>query len=367
MTFKVTKIPGLGSYGQYIDGVDLASITHNEWMEIGRLHLKSLVTVIRQPNCTKDRFSELINKFGDPRGTVYITQKYLKRYKKNWDWIAEQFKQDSDLLDAEDKEIIRITASSTENTASGIPIARVAGGYNDQGLPNGWFAEGELDWHSNESGQRTLTPGIGFLAYKNVVGSATGFLTTPDYYENVSNSFRSELDDMIVIHNFTPGKMNPGLRADQDRAMKLNMCPDPDSEVPLVMQSPGGIKGLHYSVGTISSIKGMSQLESNRVFSEINKGLIQDKYIYDHWYQQDGDLLLFDNSITLHRRLGNIDGRVAYRIAHDYTNLQDGVWAPYYQPEYAELYRREIREVIKIAKIKNFKLPPWRFRDLFDV
>ena len=134
------------------------------------------------------------------------------------------------------------------------------------------------------------------------------------------------------------------------------MCPAP-SELPLVIQSPLGIKGLHYSINTINGIKGMSKEESDKVFAYINKTLFVDKYIYDHWYQQDNDICLFDNSITLHRRLGNTDNRLAYRVQHDYSNLQNGPWQPYLTEPFISDYNKEMAYYVELADIKDFKLP----------
>jgi hypothetical protein len=33
---KVSKIPGLGSYGLFIDDVDFATLSDEEWFEIGQ-------------------------------------------------------------------------------------------------------------------------------------------------------------------------------------------------------------------------------------------------------------------------------------------------------------------------------------------
>ena len=156
------------------------------------------------------------------------------------------------------------------------------------------------------------------------------------YYEGVSESFRSELDEMILIHNFTPGKINPGLNDMQDNLMYKNMCPFPDTEIPLVIQSPGCIKGLHYSFNTVTGIKGMSDHDAELVLSEIRKGL--EPYTYDHWYKEDGDLLLFDNSIVQHRRLGAINDRLCYRYAYDYTNIQPEPYRPYFQESFHREY-----------------------------
>ena len=40
------------------------------------------------------------------------------------------------------------------------------------------FAEGELLWHSNESGDIAFTPAVALLGVENVKQSATGFMVT---------------------------------------------------------------------------------------------------------------------------------------------------------------------------------------------
>jgi alpha-ketoglutarate-dependent taurine dioxygenase len=357
---KITKIPGLGNYGVFIDGVDFAHLTDDQWLEIGDIHMKNLVTIIRDCNLKWEDQSDWCTKWGDTR--YNIRYNILKKYpgKTFTEVIKLAFAGDSSVDDIDKVRLTNI-AHMQETSADGKNVMRVTGKRDEKGNPLGMFAEGELLWHSNESGTLTFTPGVALLASENVVGSATGFLTTTDYYENVSESFRSELDEMILVHKFTPGKINPGLRLEQDEVMHANMCPEDGMEIPMVIQSPGGIKGLHYSINTVDSIKGMSKEESNKVFDEINKGLFVDEYIYDHWYKNDGDFLLFDNSITLHRRLGDIKDRLCHRIQHDYSQLQKGFWQPYLQEPYQTQYVESITDFIKTSEIKNFKLPDAEF------
>ena len=366
---KISKIPGLGRFGIFVDDVDLTKINDEEWMEIGKLHLQNLVTIIRDAKCTKERYPELVAKFGDIRPPTYTARKYKKKYQKDWQWVIDQAKQNSDLIDDDDKWRISVAENVTERTTNGYALGKIAGGYDKNGNPKGFFAEGELLWHSNESGTLTSCPGVALMGWEKMIGSSTGFITTADYYESVSESFRNELNDMIILHRFTPNKISPGNRGDQDRLLATHMCPVDDSEVPLVMRSPGGITGLHYSVNTVHSVKGATLKESQKIFETINKNLFVEKYIYDHWYQTNNDICLFDNSITLHRRLGYIDGRFAYRLPHDYTHLQDGAWIPYMQPLYQRRYARDIQEVVLEANV-DFKLPPYgiidRIRSLWD-
>jgi len=342
---KISKIPGLGRFGIYIDDLDFTNLSDDEWAEVGQRHLESLVTIIRNVKITPAEYEILIGKWGSPHNTHFYS---LQRKYKKPEFFGELLSKteiDGIVVDPEDKKfaqnVLNITAYDATNNPN-TSVVKVTGMKKPDGSPLGMFAEGELLWHSNESGNLVFAPGVSLLGETGTVGSATGFITTADWYEEQSESFRSELDEMIVQHQFTPGKINPGLREEQDLLMYKNMCPEP-SELPLVIKSPLGIKGLHYSINTINGIKGMSALESKSVFDQINKTLFVDKYIYDHWYQQDNDLCLFDNSITLHRRLGGITNRMCYRIQYQYSKLVSN-WNPYLKEPFISQYNKTIEE-----------------------
>lgn len=340
---KVSKIPGLGRFGNFVDGVDFDHITDDEWMEIGKLHLNGLVTIVRNTGLDKKRYVEMMSKWGIPRDTA--SYGFTKKYNVT---PIEAFTKDID-IDEEDRKWLKFLKPLLEVDENGNPLAvlKVTGKKNEKGEPLGLFAEGELLWHSNESGNLLFTPGVSLLGETGMVGSATGFMTTVDWYEKQSESFRSELDDMIVIHRFTPGKINPGLRKEQDMIIYKNMCPVDDSRIPMVMTSPGGYKGLHFSVHTLHSIEGMTKKESDKLFEHISKELFVPEYTYDHWYKSESDLCLFDNSITLHRRLGGVADRLAHRIQYDYTFLQDGKYNPYLQSEFKRMYNKRMRDFYK--------------------
>jgi alpha-ketoglutarate-dependent taurine dioxygenase len=340
---KITKIPGLGRFGVFIDDLDFDNITDEEWMEIGNLHLESLVTIIRNVKLTPAEYEMWATKWITSRGVTAYN--LLKKY--NAKSIGEIFLRD-DLSNVDQEDIDCFNAFINyvpfEEAGERTNMLRVTGKKDEDGNPLGMFAEGELLWHSNESGNLIFAPAVSLLGASGVVGSATGFVTTSEWYEAQSESFRSELDEMIIEHKFTPGRINPGLRKEQDLVMYKNMCPK-DSEIPLVIQSPGGIKGLHYSVNTINGIKGMNHSESDKIFEYINKTLFVDKYIYDHWYAQDNDLCFFDNSITLHRRLGGVSNRLCYRIQGDYEKITPNILNPYFQEPFISNYKTELNEL----------------------
>ena len=193
------------------------------------------------------------------------------------------------------------------------------------------------------------------LGVKGMTKSCTGFMTTTDYYYGVSDSFRSELDEMVLVHNFISGRINPGLNEPQDELMYKNMAPIKNMEIPMVIKSPGGIKGLHYSYNTVTGIKGMSDRDAELVLSEIRSGL--EKYAWDYWYENDDDLLIFDNTITQHRRLGDTTNRLALRYAFDYTYLQSEPYQPYYQEEYRQRYITNMTELARSHEHSEIQIP----------
>jgi len=355
---KVSDIPGLGRFGKFIDDVDFWTMSEDQWMEIGQIHLDSLVTIIRDTELDKYSYVKWMNKWGQTRMSFQST--ILKRHPE-WDGRLESI---DDSWTDEDKESVEtfLGISEKPNPASPLyEVIRVQGGYDEDGKPKGMFAEGELLWHSNESGNIAFAPAVALLGYENTTKSCTGFLTTVDYYESVSDSFRKELDQIVLIHNFMPGKINPGLNSRQDDVMYKNMVPIANTEIPLVIQSPAGHKGLHYSFNTVTGIKGMSDEEAKKLLLQIRKELEVEEYIYDHWYKTDGDLCLFDNSITQHRRLGETTGRLCLRYQYDYSNLQTQPWIPYMQQPYINQYVEAIHNIILpgLPNYNEFKLPKY--------
>ena len=355
---KVSKIPGLGRFGVFIDDVDFSNITEEEWHEIGKMHLQNLVTIIRDTKLDPDTYGIFMDRWGESRSTPVAMLE--QKYKIGIEEVIEHALSDSGHLDNKDAEFCKnfMKIMHVDNDNNTTTTFRVSGKKDKDGNAIGMFAEGELLWHSNESGNLCFTPEVSLLAHECTVGSSTGFCTTVDWYEEQTESFRSELNEMILIHKFTPGKINPGLRKEQDMLMNYNMCPIDGTEVPLVCSSPGGHVGLHYSINTISHVKGMSIQESKKFFNHINKTLFVEKNIYDHWYKNEGDLCLFDNSITLHRRLGDTSNRMCYRVQYDPISIVDKPYVPYIQDKYKAQYINQMREYIAYSsRMNDYELP----------
>jgi alpha-ketoglutarate-dependent taurine dioxygenase len=144
---------------------------------------------------------------------------------------------------------------------------------------------------------------------------------------------------MVVIHNYQEATVNPVPVPEQESVYKLGFCPEQNTRIPLVIKSPSGVVGLHLGLNTFDYIEGMTKEESNNLVKKIKGELFVEKYIYDYWWENDQNILLFDNSITLHRRLlskGTCGDRIAYRIPFRYESLY-GYYEPYFQEKFNKI------------------------------
>lgn len=335
---KITKIPGLGRFGVFIDDVNLKNISDEEWTEIGKIHLESLVTIIRGNDLDHARYYELISKWGPSR-----FNRPLHFYKKYGKPLKELVLNNE--LDEEDK--ITFANGRRWQVDKKMPgMCRVTPMKNSRGQSMGVFGDGELFWHSNECADVAFTPGVALMGWQHMIGSSTGFCTSPDWYERQTESFRSELDEMIVIHNYQPDRLQLNPISDQEKLYKNNSCPEDNMDVPLIITSPGGIKGVHLGINTFDYINGMNKIESDKLFAQIRKTMFTDEFIYKHHYESDKDICIFDNSITLHNReieKGLSPLRCGYRIQFDYDNLTDSIYQPFRQQEYNDKRAERIR------------------------
>ena len=332
---RITDIPNLEGYGVFVDDIDFKHLTKEEWIDLGKLHLNKLVMVIRNSGLKNKRvFYRVLKKWGEHR------QNYAAIVFSKYPWAEGQVEKllSSSEVSQEDKEYIKEFKRIGGHNRQEGNILRVTG-KKINGYRTGLFAHGELLWHSNECGDLAFTPGVALLGQHGMTKSATGFMVTTPYYYSVSDSIRSELDEMVLTHNFVEGKINAN---GENNIVYKNMCPFPNTEIPMVIQSPAGIKGLHYSFNTVTGSN------NDRLLAEVKKGL--EKYTYDYWWENDDDLLIFDNTIVQHRRLGDTTDRLCLRYQFDYTYLQDDLYQPYLQEPYITRYTERVQKFHKLLQ-----------------
>jgi alpha-ketoglutarate-dependent taurine dioxygenase len=344
---KVTHIPKMGSFGAYVD--DFEWDQPEAYKELREINLKTLLTVVRGKG--QDNFSNLVNHASN----------IVTRRPNRWS-LKYNVKDPTLYLNEEEKHSMEMYKHLTLGRhAPG--WHRVSGKTTEKGDLMGIFGDTELGWHSNEFMSYDYQPLVLLYGAENMTTSATSYFQTVDWYNSQSESFRSELDELICICKYDPRKVIPNGRDKDIEMVKLLNNAGEDFRIPLVLTSPGGHKGLHYG-HLITGFEGMSQQESDRILGIINEYFFESGEEYDYWWQNDtGDLLLFDNSVMMHRRKmdpnlyseievmsNRLRERIGHRITGDYAEHID--YNGFSQPEF-RAYRQQTIDKLLSESWKN--------------
>lgn len=341
---KISRIPNFGTFGVFVDDVDMNTMNDEQWHELGQLFAKEMLLIFRNINITKPQYADYVPKWGPLKADLRM--RFRQKYGSDFDatkpetWTG---------VDEEDRRWLEGRAPILEETGDGRYLTRIYGRKDSDGNALGYFSHGEVHWHSNESSSLTFSPAVALLGWEAMETSATCFVQTVDLYESLSESFRSELDEMVLIHKYIPGRMNENEFTDPTLALHMRMafCPVDGVETPLVCTAPNGRRGLRYTVNSCASIKGMSDEQTQKVFDELDKLVFNEKWVYNHWYESNRrDLLCFDNSVTLHKRLGGLEDRKGFRMQFDLSPVIDHAWRPWqHLPEYDQAYYTRAKEL----------------------
>lgn len=348
---KISKVEGLGRFGAIVEDMNYESI--EDWQKLKEINLETLVTVVRGGG--QDRFDSLVRNatiVGRHRRSheTVLAKKYGPEFYKNFEtW------------DEVDKMAYRANSRWARHRKMPEGWHLVSGEVDDEGKSLGAFGNVECLWHSNESGCYYFTPLVILYGNAGMVGSSTGFCTSTDWYEKQSNSFRSELDELVAYHAYKPYSVAPGADEDHEAVLRRNFFMEGGAEIPLVVKSPKGIIGLHFTYATVSHFVGMSKNESDALIKKLVDELYVPEYTYDAWWKHDtGDFIMFDNTITTHNRtLRNglplaetLAKRIAFRTHMDYQGYTD--YEPFLQEKY-NLKRKEYTDSMNYFSDMFFK------------
>ena len=355
---KISPLPNFGSFGAVVDGIDMDHMDDQTWHSLGQLFIDKLVVVFRNIKITKSQYLDWMPKWGPLKANI---RAYLNaKYGQDFDATRPETWHN---IDDRDRRWLETRKWQLEESGDGRYLTRIYGRQDENGNNLGYFSHGEVYWHSNECSTLTFSPAVSLLGWQHMQGSATGFVQTVDLYESVSNAWRSELDEMVLVHRYQRGRINDNELHDDDLALHMQMafCPIDDAETPLVCTAPNGRRGLHYSLNTRAEIKGLTAQQTQDIFDKLDREIFRNEWIYDHHYQNDNDLVLFDNSVTLHRRLGGHPDRKAFRMQFDVSPLLNQAWLPWqHMPTYNEQYVNLTHELVDLVGgdlKQRFRLP----------
>ena len=336
---KVSKMPGFGSLGTVIENFDWRN--PEDYKRLKDINVESLVTVVKGDST--DQFPHLVKNFRHIVTVRNLANRRIMRHGPKWKTTQSP----------EEQRAVELTKRwSLGEFAPN--WHRVTGKRDEEGHRIGAFGDTELLWHSNEYASYTFCPVVALYGSNHMNTSATCFLQTVDWYEKQTESFRSELDELIVVGKWDNELLQPGSSFEDHITMKMAFVPDDTLRTPLVVKSPGGRKALHWSTW-ITGFEGMSQQDSDRLLEKIKKEIFVDEYQYDYWWDHSqGDMVLFDNTVTMHMRKvkENLDlkselhERLGYRNVGDYTGHED--YNPFLQDYFIEKRNKVMKVIRKI-------------------
>ena len=161
-----------------------------------------------------------------------------------------------------------------------------------------------LDWHANKASSPNRSPIVWIYAVKGSEGSITSWIDNRKAYEDLPNDIKKQCENIKITCGFKRGNYtdDPFFREHHNKENKFN----------LVYTNEAGIKGLYFPY--LQVMGGLS----NDLFEYLKSHILQDKYRYDH-YWQDGDVVISEQWLTIHKRhaFDKMHERLMYRITID--------------------------------------------------
>jgi taurine dioxygenase len=171
----------------------------------------------------------------------------------------------------------------------------------------GGVSSKELNWHTDQS--YNAAPVTGCFLYVQVLpcdGTRTSWASLYGGCESLPDATRATIDDAIGIFSYAARTLAviSGQQDEQvvQQSYAARIMATPDVMHPRVNSHPtAGRRSFYIDPGTLIGIKGMRAEESAPLIEQLQQAATNAKNVYEHNWQV-GDLVLWDNAVTLHRR-----------------------------------------------------------------
>lgn len=187
------------------------------------------------------------------------------------------------------------------------PIQRVTGMKKDKQW-TGIFGSGTLDWHCNLNGP-DRADGVALQALEGCEGTVTSWLDTSKALKDMPDSFVSEIGKEYAEYEYSPEVWGAGMPKEQLDIMIANKH---TYKMWLIQENIAGVRGIYfYTLNRCSMFRKDLQ-------EELEHRLFQEKYMYHHEWE-NGDIVLSDQLLTLHKRGTDDSDILAKRVLNRIT------------------------------------------------
>lgn len=181
------------------------------------------------------------------------------------------------------------------------------------GKPIGGLGDGEAVWHADMTSQEKQ--GIGMVLYGEIIpskGGDTQFANQYAAYDSLPVKLKSRIENLSIKHDAThtsDGKLRQGFEdfaSDDPRET-------PGKSHPIVYTHPETEqKALYLGRRAWAYVDGLSLQDSEALLDELWTYAVSDEHVITHQWRV-GDVIVWDNRSTLHRRDGFKEPRLLKR------------------------------------------------------
>ena len=166
------------------------------------------------------------------------------------------------------------------------------------GRPVGILSDTEVGWHFDQIYLPRPAVGSMLMAVKlPSSGGQTSFADMTAAYEALPDDIKNRIDGKKAVQSYEA--FNAQFSVPTNKTQKVQ---SPDIEQPLVRTHPvSGRKALYICPGMTTQIVGMDKGESDKTLEFLFSLSVKPEFVYTHDWQM-GDVLLWDNASTMHRR-----------------------------------------------------------------
>lgn len=268
-TAPFTVVPSAAALGAEIRGIDLTRIDAATFKELHKVWLDHLLLVFRGQTLTAEDLVTLVKRFGVP-----VTSSNLHK-----------------------RDLSERTANKVFNLP---PEVTVVTNVRESGKPVGILGDGEVVWHADFSFKEKPTAARMLLAMEiPPAGGHTYFSNCYAAYDTLSADMKQRIAGKTVKQADiidTAMKLRPGASLDAD----IRTVPGPSH--PIISTHPETGRNLLFLGRRHGAyVNGLPLEESEALLDALWAHATQSRFVYEHHWQQ-GDVVVWDNRATLHRR-----------------------------------------------------------------
>ncbi len=185
-----------------------------------------------------------------------------------------------------------------------------------EGKPSGFLANEPLDWHSDNSYKNEDYFGTALLCLDSSE-TFIEWINTGHWLKQLDDQYLKRLREMTCVHSIAKFIDSGGLASYQmtDQEIKL-IKKTGTTKHKLIRTHP--VNGNEYCYLSPTFVSE-SNFKPNE-FEDLLEKMISCSPIYSH-YWEPGDLIIYDNLMTIHRRSASRSHRSLIRIQFNYDNL----------------------------------------------